>query len=66
MSFLETKRDFDVIYDEYTANRQFLAIDMASIEKNWDERLFVGTPDPDAVTPMKLGCAQYWTELSDK
>lgn len=63
LSFLENKRQFDQLYDEYTKKRQFIAIDLASIEKEWNERIFIGCPDPD-VKPIKVGCQEYWTEFS--
>jgi hypothetical protein len=63
LSFLENKGVFDNLYDEFTKDRQFIAIDLASIEKEWDERMFIGCPDPD-VRPLKVGCQEYWTEFS--
>lgn len=63
LSFLENKRVFDNLYDEHTKDRQFIAIDLASIEKSWDERMFIGRPDPD-VKPLKVGCQEYWAEFS--
>jgi len=63
LSFMQKKSTFDTVYEEYTRNRQFIAVDLASIEKEWSERLYVGTPDPK-VHDMKLGCSQYWQELS--
>lgn len=63
LSFLENKRTFDNLYDEFTADRQFIAIDLASIEKKWEERMFIGCPDRD-VRPLKVGCQEYWTEFS--
>jgi hypothetical protein len=63
MSFLENKGIFDKLYDEFTSDRQFIAIDLAAIEKQWHERMYVGCPDPD-VAPIKVGCAEYWAEFS--
>lgn len=63
LSFLENKRTFDELYDEYTKERQFIAIDLASIEREWDERIFIGCPDPD-VKPIRVGCQEYWQEFS--
>lgn len=63
LSFLENKRTFDNLYDDFTKDRQFIAIDLASIEKEWDERIFIGCPDPK-VKPLKVGCQEYWSELS--
>lgn len=63
LSFLENKGEFDNLYDEFTKDRQFIAIDLASIEKPWTDRMYIGCPDPD-VYPIKVGCAEYWAEFS--
>lgn len=65
MNFFPRKGLFDAYLDTYTADRNFIAVHLATIQQPWSERLFTGQSDPE-VEPLKLGCREYWREMEQK
>lgn len=65
MNFFPRKCHFDSYFDTYTANRHFLAVQLADISLPWNERLYSGVGDPE-VKPLKLGCPEYWRDYEEK
>ncbi len=59
MTFAGRKHCFDMVYDKYTAERNFIAIDLASVGEKREDCIYMGQADPKQTDPILLGSAEF-------